>query len=70
MWEAFQAEYLPSSPRYTLVGHELHTRGEEGGESKTTITAQVVHDDQHHTVVGSGSGPISGKSNSRSSSLS
>ncbi len=59
MWEAFQAEYLPASPRYTLVGHELHTRGGEGTEGKTTITAQVVVDGEHHTVVGSGSGPIS-----------
>ena len=59
MWEAFQSEYLPATPRYTLVGHELHTRGSEGAEGKTTITAQVVVDDEHHTVVGSGSGPIS-----------
>ena len=59
MWEAFQAEYLSRTPRYTLVGHELHTRGGEGTEGKTTITAQVVVDGEHHTVVGSGSGPIS-----------
>jgi 2-isopropylmalate synthase len=59
MWEAFRSEYLPDSPRYTLVGHELHTRDSEGGEGKTTLTAQVVVDGAHHTVVGSGSGPIS-----------
>ena len=60
MWEAFQSEYLAATPRYTLVGHELHTRGGDGAEGKTTITAQVVVDGvDPHTVVGSGSGPIS-----------
>ena len=59
MWDAFQAEYLSPEPRYTLVSHELHSRGGEGTEGKTTITAQVVVDGEHHTVVGSGSGPIS-----------
>ena len=54
MWEAFRGEYLPESPRYSLVGHELHTR-----EGKATVTAQVVVDGEHHTVVGEGSGPIS-----------
>jgi 2-isopropylmalate synthase len=42
-----------------LVGHELNTRTGEGGEGKATITAQVVHDGEHHTVTGHGSGPIS-----------
>ena len=59
MWETFQSEYLPAEPRYLLVGHELHTRGGEGTEGHTAITAQVVVDGEHHTVVGSGSGPIS-----------
>ena len=54
MWDAFRGEYLPESPRYVLVGHELHTR-----EGKATVTAQVVVDGEHHTVVGEGSGPIS-----------
>jgi 2-isopropylmalate synthase len=54
MWEAFQGEYLPESPRYSLVGHELHTR-----EGKATVTAQVVVGGEHHTVTGEGSGPIS-----------
>src|SRR5262245_30019799 len=59
MWEAFQTEYLPETPRYTLVGHELHTRAEEGSEGRASITAQVVVDGEHRTVVGTGSGPIS-----------
>jgi 2-isopropylmalate synthase len=54
MWDAFQSEYLPESPRFELVGHELHTR-----EHRATITAQVVAGGEHHTVTGTGSGPIS-----------
>src|SRR5215207_1457243 len=54
MWEAFQEEYLPPAPRYSLLGHELHTR-----EGKATVTAQVVVDGTHRTVTGEGSGPIS-----------
>ena len=54
MWEAFQREYLPSEPRYALVGHELHTR-----EGRATVTAQVLADGEHRTVSGEGSGPIS-----------
>jgi 2-isopropylmalate synthase len=59
IWEEFCTEYLPEAPMYTLLGHELHTRGGEGTEGKTTVTAQVLLDGEHHTVVGSGSGPIS-----------
>jgi 2-isopropylmalate synthase len=54
MWEAFREEYLPTTPRYELVGHELHTTG-----GKATITAQLRVDGEHHTVTGEGSGPIS-----------
>jgi 2-isopropylmalate synthase len=54
MWEAFQQEYLPTAPRYELVGHELHTR-----EGRATVTAQVLADGRHTTVRGEGSGPIS-----------
>ncbi|MGH9270090.1 MAG: alpha-isopropylmalate synthase regulatory domain-containing protein, partial [Ilumatobacteraceae bacterium] len=54
MWEAFQAEYLSSHPRYRLVGHELHTL-----DGRTTVTAQVLVDGEHRTVTGDGSGPIS-----------
>ena len=62
MWDTFQTEYLAESPRYTLVGHELHTRSiadSETREGSTKITAQIVVDGEHHTVVGHGSGPIS-----------
>ena len=66
MWEAFQSEYLPAEPAFTLVGHELNTRTGEGAAQvgpattgKATVTAQVVANGEHHTVTGSGSGPIS-----------
>jgi 2-isopropylmalate synthase len=54
MWDAFRTEYLPESPRYRLVGHELHT-----AEGRAKVTAQLVVDGEHLTVVGEGSGPIS-----------
>src|SRR5262245_36527873 len=54
MWTAFQDEYLPAEPRYSLLGHELHTR-----DGRATVTAQVTVDGDHRTVTGEGSGPIS-----------
>jgi len=59
MWEAFRDEYLPEAPRFTLVGHELHTRTGDTGESRTTVTAQIVVDGEHRTVSGEAGGPIS-----------
>ena len=53
MWAAFRHEYLPESPEFELVGHELHTK-----EGLTKVTAQVRRNGSHHTVVGEGSGPI------------
>ena len=54
MWDAFCAEYLPEAPRYQLVGHELHT-----AEGRAKVTAQLLVDGEHRTVIGEGSGPIS-----------
>ncbi len=53
MWDAFQAEYLPEAPKYFLHTHELNTRDEV-----TTITAQLLVNSEHHTVQGTGNGPI------------
>ncbi len=54
MWTAFEAEYLPASPRYTLDTHELR-----GDGKTTTVTAQVTVDGNRRTLVGEGNGPIS-----------
>ncbi|CAN5764588.1 2-isopropylmalate synthase [soil metagenome] len=59
MWEAFQQEYLPETPRSVLTGHELNSRTDDAGEGRAVLTAQVVVDGTHHTVHGEGSGPIS-----------
>jgi len=53
MWESFQDEYLPEVRRFELLGHELHTR-----DRQSTVTAQIVVDGEHRTVVGKGGGPI------------
>ena len=55
MWEQFEAEYLPPEPRMRLNGHELRSDSASG---TTTITAQLVIDDQPVTVTGQGNGPI------------
>jgi 2-isopropylmalate synthase len=57
MWDTFQAEYLPESPRFKLRTHELHTTSSEG-EGRTKITAQLGVDDDAVTVQGEGDGPV------------
>ncbi|HNJ98137.1 MAG TPA: 2-isopropylmalate synthase [Ilumatobacteraceae bacterium] len=54
MWEAFESEYLPVEPRMRLVSHEMRS----DSEGATSITAQLVIDDQPVTVTGQGNGPI------------
>ena len=53
MWDAFQAEYLPSETRVQLVSHETTTT-----ESGADISAQLLVDGEHRTVRGKGNGPI------------
>src|SRR4051794_6181548 len=53
MWDAFQAEYLQPSPRVVLESHEVRT---ESG--RTSVTAQLLVDGDHRTIVGAGNGPI------------
>ena len=55
MWEAFEAEYLPPTPRLRLVSHELKSASDGTG---STITAQLVVDGEHRTITGAGNGPI------------
>ncbi|MHB8219545.1 MAG: 2-isopropylmalate synthase [Acidimicrobiales bacterium] len=51
MWEVFSQTYLDTGLR--LVGSEVMT-----GAGRTTVTAQLLVDGQHRTVVGEGNGPI------------
>ena len=55
MWDAFQTEYLPTMPRYTLSSHELRSDSTSG---RTMITAQVDVNGLRRTIVGEGNGPI------------
>ena len=57
MWDTFQSEYLPESPRFVLRTHELHTTSSEG-QGRTRITAQLAVDDGAVTVQGEGEGPV------------
>jgi 2-isopropylmalate synthase len=55
MWDTFQSEYLPSAPTHQLDSHEMRSDSATG---RTTITAQLIVEGTHHTVVGEGNGPI------------
>ena len=54
MWEAFEAEYLSSAPKYSLTSHELRS----SSDGVTSITAQVEADGKRLTLRGEGNGPI------------
>jgi 2-isopropylmalate synthase len=54
MWTAFETEYLSAQPRFVLQSHEL--RSDASGH--TSITAQLIIDGEHRTMVGEGNGPI------------
>ena len=64
MWNAFQSVYFPEDGRLQLLSHEV-TTGDEGA----SITAQVLLDGEHRTVVGSGNGPIAAFVHALSSDL-
>jgi 2-isopropylmalate synthase len=51
LWELFEDTYLGEGMR--LVGSEVTT-----GAGRTTVTAQLLVDGAHRTVVGEGNGPI------------
>jgi 2-isopropylmalate synthase len=53
MWDAFVAEYLREDAPVQLVSHESTT-----GEDGSRVTAQLMADGEHRTVVGEGNGPI------------
>ena len=55
MWDAFQAEYLPATPRFELRSHESRSDSTTG---RTTMTAQLVVDGESLTISGEGNGPI------------
>ncbi|MHB1090533.1 MAG: 2-isopropylmalate synthase, partial [Ilumatobacteraceae bacterium] len=55
MWDAFQAAYLPTAPKYLLCGHEF--RSDSSGD-RILITAQIDVDGKRHTIMGEGNGPI------------
>ncbi|HEY1118343.1 MAG TPA: alpha-isopropylmalate synthase regulatory domain-containing protein, partial [Acidimicrobiales bacterium] len=53
MWAQFEGEYLGIG-RYRLDSYEMRTTSDAA-----EITAQVIADGEHHTVVGHGNGPVS-----------
>jgi 2-isopropylmalate synthase len=53
VWTAFEATYLDPEAPIHLVSHETTT-----GEKGSTVTAQILVDGEHRTVMGSGNGPL------------
>jgi 2-isopropylmalate synthase len=53
MWDVFSEAYLPEDAGLRLVGSEVATGG-----GHTSVTAQLLIDGQHRTIVGEGNGPI------------
>ena len=53
MWDTFQAEYIPTEPRFKLRTHELHTK-----DGRTNVTAQLEVDGEAVTAQGHGEGPV------------
>jgi len=60
MWDLFAGTYLDEEASVRLLSSEVTTRqSDEGGRAhQTSVTAQVLVDGQHRTVVGRGNGPI------------
>ena len=53
MWDVFSEAYLPEDAGLRLVGSEVSTGG-----GHTSVTAQLLVDGQHRTIIGEGNGPI------------
>jgi 2-isopropylmalate synthase len=53
MWQVFTDEYLKDDGRYQLLSHESSTDG-----NSAKVTAQLLVDGEHVTVMGDGNGPI------------
>jgi len=53
MWEHFTNEYLPEDAPLKLLSHEVVT-----SDDGATLTAQLLVDGEHRTVMGQGSGPL------------
>jgi len=53
MWSVFESEYLGDEGGIQLLTHETRTDGDHAD-----VTAQLLVDGDHRTVVGSGNGPI------------
>jgi 2-isopropylmalate synthase len=53
MWTVFEEIYLPDDAGIRLLSTEITTGGHE-----TTVTAQVLVDGEHGTIIGKGNGPI------------
>ena len=57
MWSVFSDEYLPEEQAVKLLSHETTTVSTPEGD-RARVVAQMLVDEEHHTVQGDGNGPI------------
>jgi 2-isopropylmalate synthase len=57
IWDVFERTYLAQDGRLSLLGTEVTTDRSEGSRT-TQLTAQLLVDGDHRSVVGKGNGPI------------
>jgi 2-isopropylmalate synthase len=53
LWELFADTYLPTDPNLKLISSEIATK-----EHRTQVSAQIMADGEHMSLVGEGNGPI------------
>jgi 2-isopropylmalate synthase len=59
LWDVFSTTYLPDDAGLRLVSSEVSSvGGGSSGERGTRVTAQVLVDGNHETLMGEGNGPI------------
>ncbi len=59
LWDVFSRTYLDEDAGIRLISSEVSSGGrQKDGENTTRVTAQVLVDGEHRTIVGAGNGPV------------
>ncbi|MDQ6837582.1 MAG: 2-isopropylmalate synthase [Actinomycetota bacterium] len=58
LWDAFSRTYLPDDAGIRLISSEVTSSSAGGDSAATQVTAQMLVDGAHRTVIGHGNGPI------------
>jgi 2-isopropylmalate synthase len=58
LWDVFSEQYLPDDGGIRLISSEVSSTKGTDGENATRVTAQVLVDGRHETLMGTGNGPV------------